>query len=77
MKKFTCIILLLCLAGCSGSQPDSVSEFIIQDVTLIDGTGSEPQVGVDIHIADGRIVEIGSDLSASPDAETITAAGNM
>ena len=60
MKNFTCIILLLCLAGCSGSQPDSVSEFIIQDVTLIDGTGSEPQVGVDIHISDGRIVEIGS-----------------
>ena len=75
MKKFTCIILLLCLVGCSGGQPESGSELIIKGVTLIDGTGADPVAETDIRIADGRIVEIGSDLSASPDAETIDGSG--
>ncbi|MCY4364549.1 MAG: amidohydrolase family protein [Gammaproteobacteria bacterium] len=77
MKKFTCIILMLLvwLSGCSGDQPGSGGELIITDVTLIDGTGSEPQAGVDIRIADGRIVEIGPDLPASSGAETIDGNG--
>ena len=77
MKKFTCIILMLLfwLWGCSGDQPGSGSELILTDVTLIDGTGSDPQVGVDIRIADGRIVEIGPGLSDSPDTETIDGSG--
>ncbi len=77
MKKLTCIILalLLCLSGCSGDRTGSGSELVITDVTLIDGTGSDPQAGVDIRIADGRIVEIGPDLSAAPDAETIDGSG--
>ncbi len=77
LRKFTCIILMLLLwsSGCSGDQPGSGSELIITDVTLIDGTGSEPQAGVDIRIADGRIVEIGPDLSASSGAETIGGSG--
>ena len=77
MKKFTCIIplLLLWLSGCSGGQPDSGSETLIKNVTLIDGTGAGPQVGVDIHIAGGRIVEISPGLPASPGAETIDGSG--
>jgi len=77
MKKFTCIILmlLLWLPGCSGDQPGSGSELLITDVILIDGTGSDPQVGVDIRIADGRIVEIGPGLSAASDSETIDGNG--
>ena len=77
MQKSTGIILmlLLWLSGCSGDQPGSASELIVTDVTLIDGTGSEPQAGVDIRIADGRIVEIGPDLSASSGAETIGGSG--
>ncbi len=77
MKKFTCIILMLLvwLSGCSGDQPGSGSELIITDVTLIDGTGSEPQAGVDIRIADGRIDEIGPDLTVSAGAETIDGSG--
>ena len=77
MKKLTCIILalLLCLSGCSGDQPGSGSEFFITDVTLIDGTGSDPQVGVDIRIADGRIAEIGPDLSVASGSETIDGNG--
>ena len=64
-------MLLLWLSGCSGDQPGSSSELIIKNVTLIDGTGAEPVSGVDIQIADGRIVEIGHELSASSGAETI------
>ncbi len=75
MKKFTCIILLLCLAGCSDGEPESGSELLIRGVTLIDGTGADPVAEIDIRIADGRIVKIGSDLSASPDAETIDGSG--
>ena len=77
MQKSTGIILmlLLWLSGCSGDQPGSGSELIITDVTLIDGTGSEPQAGVDIRIADGRIVEIGPDLLDSSGAETIDGSG--
>ena len=77
MKKVTCIILmlLLWLSGCSGDQPGSGSGLIIENVTLIDGTGAEPVTGVDIQIADGRIVEIGRGLSASSGAETIDGSG--
>ena len=77
MKKAAWLIffLTLCLFGCSGGQPESSSEFLIKDVTLIDGTGADPQVGVDIRISGGTIAEVGSDLSAPPDAETIDGSG--
>ena len=77
MKKLVCIILMLLfwLSGCSGGQPGSDSELIISDVTLIDGAGSDPQVGVDIRIADGRIIETGPGLSASSGSETIDGSG--
>ena len=77
MKKLTCIILMLplWLSGCSDDQPGSGSELIIENVTLIDGTGAEPQNGVDIRIADGRIDEVGPDLTVSAGAETIDGSG--
>ena len=62
-------------SGCSGDQPGSGGELIITDVTLIDGTGSGPQAGIDIRIADGRIAEIGPDLSAASGSETIDGSG--
>lgn len=77
MKKFACIIplLLLWLSGCSGGQPEAGNDLLIKDVTLIDGTGVEPQAGVDIRISGGKITEIGSDLSTDPDTETIDGSG--
>ena len=69
------IFLPLWLAGCSAERSDPGSEFIIRDVTLIDGTGAEPQVGVDIHISGDRIAEIGTDLSAAADTEIIDGSG--
>ena len=77
MRKIIWFVLLLplWLSGCSGDQPDPGSELVIEDVTLIDGTGTEPRAGVDIRISGGRIVEIGPDLSASPGAETIDGSG--
>ena len=77
MKKFTCIIplLLLCLTGCSGEQTGSVSELLITDVTLIDGAGTDPQVGVDIRVSAGKITAIGPDLPVVSGAETIDGSG--
>ncbi len=77
MKKVAWVIflLLLWLSGCSGEQTESGSELLIKSVTLIDGTGAQPQEGVDIRISGGRIVEIGSGLSASPETETVNGSG--
>ena len=77
MKKFTCIIplLLLCMVGCSGGQPDAGGELLIKSVTLIDGTGAEPVGEVDIRIFGGKITEIAPGLSVGPDAETIDGSG--
>ena len=76
IKQFTCIIpLLLCLTGCSGEQTGSGSELLITDVTLIDGAGTDPQVGVDIRVSAGKITEIGPDLPVASGAETIAGSG--
>ena len=77
MKKAVWFVFFLSflLSGCSGDQSDTGSELIIENVTLIDGTGAGPQVGVDIRISGGSIAEIGLDLSVSQDAETIDGSG--
>ncbi len=77
MRKIIWFVLLspLWLSGCSSERPDPGNELFLKDVTLIDGTGAEPQVGVNIRISEGRIVEIGPDLSASPGVEAIDGSG--
>ena len=77
MKKFTCIIplLLLWLSGCSDGQPETGRELLIQNVTLIDGTGADPRAGVDILVSGGKITEVGPDLPAVSGAETIDGSG--
>ena len=69
------VCLLLCLAACSGAQPEADGELLITDVTLIDGTGAGPVPGVDIRIAAGRIIEIGPGLTVTPGAEAIDGSG--
>ena len=79
MKKTAWFILLLplCLWSCGSEQSGSVGELLLQNVTLIDGTGAEPQAGVDTRISQGRIIEIGPDLSASPGGESIDGSGKF
>ena len=56
MKKCAYIIPLRLLwsSGCPGEQPDSSSKLLIGNITLIDGAGADPQIGV--RIADSCIV---------------------
>jgi hypothetical protein len=49
-------------------QPGSASpSLLIQNVTLIDGSGSVPRAGVDIVIRDGRVASVGPTGRASAD----------
>lgn len=48
---------------------------VIRNGTVIDGTGAEPFVA-DVAIADGRIIEIGSDI-ATGGAKTVDASGKV
>jgi imidazolonepropionase-like amidohydrolase len=60
--KRTLALLLLAAAACSSHLSDGVvhsHELVLQNVTLIDGTGAEPRQGVDVMIANGRIAAIG------------------
>lgn len=49
---------------------------LLQDVTLIDGTGAPPRSGVDIFIADGRIANIGEHLVAAEGTEVLALEGH-
>jgi len=51
----------------------SSTPIVIRGGTIIDGSGAEPFVG-DVAVADGHIIEIGSDI-ATGDAETVDASG--
>jgi N-acyl-D-amino-acid deacylase len=51
----------------------SSTPIVISGGTVIDGTGAEP-VAADVAVADGRIVDIGSDI-ATGEAETVDATG--
>lgn len=85
------VALLLCLFGCSdqaGDPPDSSpvvsettvtprtpGELLIKNVSLIDGTGAGIQENVDILIADGQIIKIGSGLDVESATQTIDGSG--
>ncbi|MBT5048038.1 MAG: D-aminoacylase [Rhodospirillaceae bacterium] len=51
------------------------NSIIIRNGTVIDGTGADPYVA-DVAVADGRIIEIGSDITTGG-AETMDAAGKV
>ncbi|MEQ8320878.1 MAG: amidohydrolase family protein [Rhodospirillales bacterium] len=48
--------------------------FIIRNAAVYDGSGADARPGTDVHVKDGRIVAVGSDLDAG-DADTIDAQG--
>ncbi len=56
--------------------PDiEVRALLLDDATLIDGTGAEPRSGIDILLEDGRITAVGPGLVPPPGAEVIALGG--
>ena len=69
------VVLVGALAACS-SEPEPIQEGVfIQNATLIDGTGREPQTGANIWIRGNRIEAIGTDLEPPRGATVVDATG--
>ena len=80
------LILLFCFAcqpstdkkgNESGEQTGNVNELLIKNISLIDGTGVDVQLRMDIRISEGRIVEIGSNLTVPSTSKTIDGSGKF
>lgn len=66
MKNIKLLICLFAILSCHGFvQAQRSGTVLLQNVTLIDGTGSAPQKNVDIIIKDDRIIKIGHKISES------------
>jgi imidazolonepropionase-like amidohydrolase len=74
MKRlFTLLIILVTTLGVSYAQ--NVSQVLIKNVNVFDGTNEKLQEGVDVLIEKNLIKEIGKDLTANSDATVIDGAG--
>ena len=54
----------------------SAPALVIQNVTLVDGTGEEPRRGMSVVVEEGRITEVGQRVSIPPDAEILGYSGH-
>ncbi len=54
-----------------------MSDLLVKNARVVDGTADRPRDAVDLRIADGLVQEQGADLSAGPDTRTIDAAGRF
>ncbi|MEY2774936.1 MAG: hypothetical protein RL218_161 [Actinomycetota bacterium] len=54
-------------------QENIVETVLITGGTVIDGSGSQPQPGVDVLLKDGRIAEVGKSLTLDPSERTTAA----
>jgi len=54
-----------------------MTNLILHNATLIDGTGADPRPGVSVEVVDGRIARVltASDLASRPDATGVDLAG--
>ncbi len=78
MRKGLLLTLLGCLLtfGCASPEPPPAGDFVlIQNGTLIDGTGASPQAATDLLIRNDRIERIGQNLEAPAGATVIDATG--
>jgi imidazolonepropionase-like amidohydrolase len=64
--SFLFIITYLLLPGTTTAQNKTETSVLIRNTTLIDGTGNEPKVGVDILLQGNKIVSISGALDARP-----------
>jgi imidazolonepropionase-like amidohydrolase len=58
------------IGGCEVSET-----LVVKNVTVIDGTGAAPTVGVDLVVKDGRIVTIGAQAGDAVDGRVIEGSG--
>ena len=61
--KLAPLFLGLLLLGCDDNESNLSRDVLITNVNLIDGTGADLQLDVDVRISQDRITEIGEDLS--------------
>ena len=54
----------------------SAPAFVLRNVTLVDGTGAEPQRGVSVVVEDGRITQVGTNVDIPQDADVLTYSGH-
>ena len=54
----------------------SAPAFVLRNVTLVDGTGAEPQRGVSVVVEDGRITQVGTNVDIPQDADILTYSGH-
>lgn len=57
------------------AEPDARMVVVLRHARLIDGTGAPPRPDVDVLVRDGKIVEVGSGVLASPDAHVLDLRG--
>ena len=70
------LLILICVFGLAVTGPVSANDLLIQNVTVIDATGSEPQQGMNVMIQDGAITSISADTMADASV-TIDATGKF
>lgn len=76
LRTFFILLAALLLQGCFTSPPPVKADTWIQNVTLIDGSGSVAQTDQQLLIHDGKIIAVGENLSAIADT-IIDAAGRI
>jgi imidazolonepropionase-like amidohydrolase len=54
----------------------SAPAYVLRNVTLVDGTGAEPQRGVSVVVEDGRITQVGTNVDIPQDADILTYSGH-
>ncbi len=54
--------------------PDAL---VIEDVTVVDGTGAAPSVGVDVVVRDGRVALVGAGVGAGVDGAVVDGRGRF
>ena len=54
----------------------SAPAFVLRNVTLVDGTGAEPQRGVSVVVEEGRITQVGTNVEIPQDVDIFTYSGH-
>ena len=50
--------------------------FVLRNVTLVDGTGAEPRLGMSVVVEEGRITQVGERIEIPQDAEILNYSGH-
>jgi imidazolonepropionase-like amidohydrolase len=75
MRRILQIALLIVLAAASAGAQRTLPTIVIQNVTVIDGTGAAPRTGQTVLVEKGQIKSIGSKLELPKDAQVVDGSG--